>query len=85
MTDFSADTTPSRADAVAPVAYVGASGQTTQRDRGTQVDGNTGLAVLELFELSRHPQGGSVITELQQQFEQLLNGGAPAEEVELDD
>jgi hypothetical protein len=26
----------------------------------------------------------SVITELQQQFEQLLNGGAPAEEVELD-
>jgi Domain of unknown function (DUF4194) len=27
----------------------------------------------------------SVITELQQQFEQLLNGGAPAEEVELDD
>jgi hypothetical protein len=28
----------------------------------------------------------SVITELQQQFEQLLNGGAPAEEdTELDD
>jgi hypothetical protein len=27
----------------------------------------------------------SVITELQQQFEQLLNGGAPAEEVDLDD
>jgi Domain of unknown function (DUF4194) len=27
----------------------------------------------------------SVITELQQQFEQLLNGGAPAQEVELDD
>ena len=26
----------------------------------------------------------SVITELQQQFEQLLNGGAPVEEVELD-
>ena len=47
-----------RAKDVALVAYVGASGRTTQTDRGTQVhDDNTTLSAVDLLELNRDLQG----------------------------
>src|SRR6185503_4737288 len=60
--EIAADTTPSRTGGVGPVAYVGASGPTTQRDRGTQVhDDNAGLSATDLLGLNRDLQGSRAI------------------------
>src|SRR6185295_19565456 len=52
---------PSPAEHVVPVTYVGASGPTTQTDRGAPVDDNAGLSAAELLELNRDLQGSRAI------------------------